>query len=539
MPSPRHKIIERSRDRDFLLRTSIIIGIVAIALGFVIAQFGPAKGKLAGMSSMPPGFGELDLDLEEYVRDLMEGVAEDGQLPEQFSVWEHMFDGKPVPPEVVASLIRNGVFTDRHLESINTDLRPIFLNYAETLLGRPDRYNTARDSLIAAAGETPPPRFANEFAGHLLQRENDHASALTYFARELENFPQTTFARRAELASLLKLDDKDALRDRTEDPLVEASVPRGMFAEALIATNQWGRLSLISARDFIAGFEPVWVGIALFAAMVWFIILGQLGGLESGTAARMMIFITAFLLGCVSTFLVIPAIYFQDRVVGLTENGQFLNDAVFYISGVALREELFKLLMFVPLLPVLLKRRSSMEALAAAACVGLGFAFIENFDYTGSGKEGGLFARLITANFLHAGWTGLAGLALFHLFRWPKTRWEEFLATFIGVIAAHGFYNLFSSGAAWSQFAAGLPPVIVLALTAYRYLDMTGEVRDGPRADLSPFGVFVIGSTLVLAFSWLHACWHMPMADVLEFVGGSALRVGAMVFIFINRLRNE
>ena len=529
MPNPRNALIIRSRDRDFLLRWAVIIGIAAIILGFVLGQFGPAKGRLAGAASQPNG---MSFELEEYIRD-------QGGLPDQISLLERLFQDERPPPEVIAALIRSGAFINAHFSLVENDLRPLFINYADALHGQNRDYAPAKAALLAAAAEQPPPRFANAFAGHLLQLEEEHRPAADLFAAEVRNFPQTSFARRAELVSLLELDDTATLRERTDDILVETAVPPHMFTDALIATGQWLRLAARDAQRFILDFQPAWAAIALFAAMVWFIIIGNLGGLESGSGGRMTIYLVAFVLGCASAFLVMPAIYFQSRVIGLNQNGEFLNDAVFFISGVALREELFKLLLFVPLIPILLKHRSSMEALAAAGCVGLGFAFIENFGYTRLGNEGNLFARLITANFVHIGWTGLNGLALFHLCRWPKTRWEEFLATILATITAHGLYNLFAGGTEWSDAAARIPPIVIIAFTAYRYLDTATEHRDGPLAELSPLGVFVLGGVLVAAFSWLHACWHQPMADVVKSVGGSALSIATVAFVFINRLLHE
>ena len=71
-------------------------------------------------------------------------------------------------------------------------------------------------------------------------------------------------------------------------------------------------------------------------------------------------------------------IHWQEAATGLSENGEFLHDLVFYVTGVGLREETAKLALFALFIPWLLRHRTPGKALLTGAFVGLGFALEEN-----------------------------------------------------------------------------------------------------------------------------------------------------------------
>ena len=180
-----------------------------------------------------------------------------------------------------------------------------------------------------------------------------------------------------------------------------------------------------------------------------------------------------------------------------------------------------------------------MEALATAACTGLGFACSENLLYFGPGSEANVFPRFLTANFFHASLTGIVGLSLFYFFLWPKTRWERFVGTFILVVIAHGAYNAFVGLVPQLAKPLGIFSIIIFALIANYYLNSAKEVREGRTAAISPLGIFVIGSSILIGIAWILACYLSPVREVITTIGHSTLSLGAMAFIFINQFRNE
>ena len=81
--------------------------------------------------------------------------------------------------------------------------------------------------------------------------------------------------------------------------------------------------------------------------------------------------------------------------------------------------------------------------------------------------------------------------------------------------------------------------VSIFALIANYYLNSAKEVREGRTAAISPLGIFVIGSSILIGTAWILACYLSPVREVITTIGHSTLSLGAMAFIFINQFRNE
>ena len=537
MPSPKQKLITRSRDRDFLLRTALVIGGLGLLSGLVVDKLRPRGPDIESLMNRmnvccpwtaddPNAFRGEDADIAKLVKLFAERLSQ------------------PLTPDDVADMVREDTYVaaldfDIPNKVVPLELHELFWAYGIALHGAKQQHAGALKTLRTAAVSEPPPRFANEFYGHLLARKDDDEAALKHFRRELEISPKSDFSRRGEVDALLALERSEELAPLLGDAGFAEAVGGQRFEDAAIATGSWGKLVAWHAHRIVTRNSAIWLVVTAFAAGIWWVIVAALGRLERFRSGRAGIYYLALASGFLSTFVVLGVVIWQERVLGLTQNGDLANDLIYCISGIGLREELIKLLFFAPLLPVLLKRKSSMEALAAGACVGVGFAAAENLIYFGPGAEGGMFPRFLTANFFHAALTGIASLALFHFARWPKTRWEEFIGTFVAVIVAHGMYDALAGLVPQLADQFQIFAIIIFAVTANYFLARAREVREGGPAAVSPLGVFVVGAALLVAIAWNLACWTSPLRDVMRDVGQNALKLGALAFLFINQFRNE
>src|SRR5207244_9548964 len=100
-----------------------------------------------------------------------------------------------------------------------------------------------------------------------------------------------------------------------------------------------------------------------------------------GIAGRPLLYGLSFVLGILSIYPTLLAVVTEESIFKFKMVNQPLPDAIYFVFGVGLREELCKLLLFLPLLPALLKRGSRIEAMTCGALVGLGFAAEENVGY--------------------------------------------------------------------------------------------------------------------------------------------------------------
>ncbi len=273
---------------------------------------------------------------------------------------------------------------------------------------------------------------------------------------------------------------------------------------------------------------------ALFTALtIWLLILAKMGGWPRRDWPWI---IPGLLAGALSTTVTLVVFSLQE-VNGVLSHGENpLADAYYYIAGVGLREETSKLVLFLALVPLLWRGGSDRKALMVASLVGLGFATEENVGYFGNWARGA-FPRLITANFLHVGLTGLLGLSMWRLLRGARHGFEHFLATFVGVVLAHGIYDY-----PWNHWmpASGLTVVgtVILCVVAYRYFDAVDAVAEDRRPIVSPTAVFVIGSAVLVGIAFNNVAADMgfrlgSIAVVPEF-----LNTLPLAFLFIRQFRH-
>jgi polyisoprenoid-binding protein YceI len=138
-----------------------------------------------------------------------------------------------------------------------------------------------------------------------------------------------------------------------------------------------------------------------------------------------------FIAGVASVWPTLSLVTFQEDHLGLSENAPFPHNLWYFFGGIGLREELCKLLLFVPFLPWLLKIRKPGYALLTGAFVGLGFALEENLNYYDQSGGSVVIGRFITANFMHVALTGIAAHGLYITVRSGFTRVADFAGSFV------------------------------------------------------------------------------------------------------------
>ncbi len=536
MPRPRHWLIHKSRDRDFLLRAALAIGAAGIASGLVLAKLRPGE----------PDAAELVEELRAYCPWLPESSGGLELRERDLAAMRRLLaipEGEAFSPEDLAKAVRRAAYDAANAFGIPAQVlesdrqRALFWEYGYALHRTGKRKERALSALREAVGADPPARFAHEFYGDVLWREGEAEAALEHFRSEVASHPQAAYSRFGIMSILLQLERFGELENRFDDPEYRAALTDHLEVEIASHLGRWGTVILTQAKIRFTQPAAAWLVVAGFSALVWFSIVATLGGVDELRSRRLGLYGLGFLAGAISTLVTIAVVIWQDTIQGFGPNGDLANDLIYCISGIGLREELVKLLLFAPFLPILLKRGSAMEALATAGCVGLGFAAVENLGYFERYGGGAVFGRFLTANILHVSLTGLAGLALFHFARWPKTRWEEFVGTFLVIVVAHGVYDALSGLAPALAHQYSLFGIIIFALVCNRYLNQARELHEGGTAVVSPLGTFVVGTALLVAITWAVACMSYPLPSVMASIGEPALSVAVIGFLFINQFR--
>lgn len=382
-----------------------------------------------------------------------------------------------------------------------------------------------REHATAIADRQPPAAWANHLLGRALKSEGETSSAADRFAREASSFDGRADDATHACAIWIQEGERDRLRTALAAPTFARQVPAGIRFDDAMLRHDWAG----AARWFFpAQYENTTLAVLLLAALsglVWFVICATIGRVGQRPALRIPLYVAAFALGIVSTYVTLAAAILEDSVLHFTEKGQAI-DIIYFVFGVGIREELSKALLLLPLVPIVRKWGTRREALACGALVGLGFAAEENLGYFHMGLSVGL-DRFLTANFLHLSTTGLVAVAIDDAMRGTRAARESWTQVLPLVVVTHGVYDFFLSSR--TVEAASFVSMFVFVLLARRFADVIRELpgREGPL-----LRYFVVGLALVTGGSFIYATSIVGVGHAATAIVGGMLGVAIMAYIF-------
>jgi RsiW-degrading membrane proteinase PrsW (M82 family) len=206
----------------------------------------------------------------------------------------------------------------------------------------------------------------------------------------------------------------------------------------------------------------------------------------------------------------------------------------YFVLGVGLREELSKLLLLLPLAPLLVRRGNELETLTVAACVGLGFALVENSHYFKATLGSSSVSRFLTANFFHMAATGLIGLAVVRGLREPRVRGLEALAIFGVIVFAHGLYDAALSLPALAEYSMGA--MVIYILLAYQFFHELRNVRIRQPETISLTANFLCGISLIAAVTFVYLSGQLGCRMAAVLLVPEMLTTAVMVIMFLREM---
>ena len=302
--------------------------------------------------------------------------------------------------------------------------------------------------------------------------------------------------------------------------------------EHLAATSQWGQLWWGIPKGLWLGLTPGPTALALVTGVCWLVFTLQAGQPHREAGIRWWLALIAVPLGVLSVWPTLFAVYWQEQVMNIYEATDLQGGLKLYIAGVGLREELSKLLLFLPLVPFVIRRRSEREALLVAACVGLGFAMEENINYIHN--YGNAPERFLTANFLHMALTGLAGLALCRGIWNPRERAAEAGVVFLAAVFAHGLYDALQVLPDLEMI--NLAAMIMYVLLAYQFFHELREWWQPPGETISLTATFLVTVALVVSATmiYLSTQWGLRAAALRSV--GELISTAMFVYMFLREM---
>jgi len=415
---------------------------------------------------------------------------------------------------------------------------------ARTLLESLDQglRGTAPAEALARLGSLPEdlPR-RHEFLGDLRYAAGEHEAALGHYRAEAERTAsprETRYSRRSAVVAASRSGSLESLRPLLRDPLYrDAFSSRERLLLFAGARDYPGLASAVARHELRTLLSPAVVP-AMLCALIWGVILLRFWEI---TRARLIAAALAFAAGVLSASLTLYAVLVQEEIQGFAHHPEDtpMSQFLYFLAGVALREETLKLLCAAPFAVYAARRRSEVEGMLLPALVGLGFAFQENIGYLQSGLSTYVaWIRFLTANVLHFALTGVAGYYLYRTILRKFHGVEDFLFAFIAVVFAHGVYNSVLAIPSLAEYA--ILGTILIALIAYRFFDPLRGVMDtrsiGRR--VSPLGIFVVGSALLLCLVMIVASIQLPYAQALGTLASAFAGMAPLAFAFVSRFRD-
>ena len=374
-----------------------------------------------------------------------------------------------------------------------------------------------------------PLRHANELVGNLYLGAKQKDEAITYFEREAKH-PEATGARQKLFELLLEKRDFAAARRIADDPVIGPRLTPANRVMLAVGERRWTEVLeplLAMEKEYL---KPMPTMLAGLAGLVWLIIALQSIQPQRLICFRTIVPLLAVAAGIVSIIPTLFTVLFEEEMWNLKATGDFLDDLVFYVVGVGPREEVCKLLCFLPFVPILLLRRSRLEMLMVAGCVGLGFAIEENVQYFANAGPAIAFARFLTANFLHLAATGIIGLAFCDWMLSPLKKFLPFIGKSLAVILAHGCYDTFIG--VEELFALALVSMVTYMLLALFFFRTLRALRDPATDQVSIAGTLVAGISILNAAVLVCASMTLGFVPALAALAFTTFALVMVTYMF-------
>jgi len=373
---------------------------------------------------------------------------------------------------------------------------------------------------------------------HHMQR-GEYTEAAGAARRENEIYPHS-IARHVAVDALFRAGHFRTLAELSEDPEFTGLLRGGKMVRIAFRI---GDLPLMFRHLLIAEYEGLRVSLLVLALLtggIWAAILLHVYPRGGFRPIRFWVPV-AMALGWMSTWPTVMSMIWMEERFGFVEPSgtDFLEALLFHTLSVGLREELFKLLLFSPLLLVMIRNRGrgELDVLLLGAMTGLGFAVEENLGYFAGTLAGGIStSRFVSATLLHAMLTGTAGLALYRAVTNPGKWLADSFTVLAMVIGLHGLYNALLSapipglGDMSYFYGAALAGAVHLFFREVR-------VQGGINArSLSITGLFFWGYCLLICLEMAYSTLYYPFLESISLVGESALTGMLTAFVFLHAL---
>lgn len=391
-----------------------------------------------------------------------------------------------------------------------------------------------REKIIDGAKREPPMPWANHLLAREAEREQRREEASAHYEKEGLAFED----RRADVDKALEIwmeaGDWDTLRQRLADPRVAKAAGPLVKYKLAVHDKDWQA----AAKALPAIWRPHFGGTGLVMSAItafgWAFFCARLGKLGSRVRFRLPMYIAAFILGIASVVPTIILIAIEEAKLNLHDTGDPARDILFFVFGVGLREEAAKILLFLPLLPILRKWGDKLDVLVCGALVGLGFAAEENLNYLAADNITTGLGRFLTANFFHMALTGTLASAVDDFVTDRERNAAAFTRTSLFVVGIHGVYDFLLSH---EEYGGSYFAMTAFVLLTRLFFNAVEAARKRADRGITPLHAFVGAVAVVTGVSLAYAVIAVGAKAALLVMGAGLLGEAIIVYVFVRQLR--
>jgi len=323
----------------------------------------------------------------------------------------------------------------------------------------------------------------------------------------------------------------DKVGERLADPRYDRLVHAPTRLRYALHARDWKG----AARWFLPANLPDWspgiIGLAGLSALAWFWFCSRIGQLGERPKFRAPLYVAALLLGVASVYLTLAIVYVEEVFLHFHEKKNAIANAIYFVLGVGLREELSKLLFFAPLLPIIRKWGGRREVVACGALVGLGFAAEENIGYFDHGSLSTALVRFLTANFFHMSTAAISASALYDFASDRERHTPTLSRAFLLVMGIHGLYDFFLSFPKWSFLS-----MVGFVLISRQFLGLVRDLRGTKARGVTLLTRFVVALSTLAGAGFVYGTFLAGPAMALRAMAEGLLDLAIIIYFFVQEL---
>lgn len=536
-------IYSASRSRSFLWKVALALLALGAAVGYLGSSLQPTGPWNLGSRVVALGGGSLSAPADD---DSWTEFASDGEAAQRVSIQiaaalaEQLQDPAITLRDVIAAVPQLArTLRPSEYAQVDAIVRRRFSDREADLIGHylagmATRASSAAAALerLATAGQATP--YSAYAWGRVELKRKEYAAAARAFQLAGQD-PDAWSSRSLALHALIQARDFDTIARLREVAAYAPLFNRRVLLDLAITQRDWRAIVRWSPLIQLETFETRVLAITLLVGAAWAFFLWHLAEAPKLSSGFGLLCVTGFVLGALSTIPTVYAVIWQDEILKLGPGTTLPQTLLYYFAAVGVREELCKLLLFVPLLPFLLRRDDEFEALMVASFVGLGFAIEENGNYFLRSEASVVAGRFLTANFFHTALTGVSGLALFRACARGTAGLNDLLAMLPMAIAAHGLYDAALSLPQLDD--TGFIAMIIFIGFSTVYFNRVHQLRHQTRTTIGLTGSFVLAVSAVagtmIAFQMLNLGAEAGAILMASELLGSAI----LLFMFFREFR--